>query len=282
MSDTCYYKHITAKRKWYNINLKEVWKYKDLIMLFVKKEFIIFYKQTILGPAWIFLNPLITSIFYLIVFGNIAKLGTDGIPELLFYLSGTAIWNFFSVSLVKNSTVFRDNSGIFGKVYFPRLTVFISNVLIAAIQFLIQMILVVILVCFYTYQGVVAPQIQFLWAIPLILLFLGMFAMGVGMIITSMTTKYRDLAMLVSFGISLWMYITPVVYPASTVNNTVIAKLLFLNPVTSIIELFRWCLFGQGMVDLKYIGISCVVTVIVLTIGLISFNKTEKNFMDTI
>lgn len=282
MSNTSYYKHITSKRKWYNINLKEVWKYKDLIMLFVKKEFIVFYKQTILGPAWIFLNPLITSIFYLIVFGNIAKLGTDGIPELLFYLSGTAIWNFFSVSLVKNSTVFRDNSGIFGKVYFPRLTVFISNVLIAAIQFLIQMILVVVLVWFYTYQGVVAPQIHFLWTIPLILLILGMFAMGVGMIITSMTTKYRDLAMLVSFGISLWMYITPVVYPASTVNNTVIAKLLFLNPVTSLIELFRWCLFGQGMVDLKYLGISCVVTVIVFFIGLISFNKTEKNFMDTI
>ena len=280
--NTQYHTHITAKRRWLDLNLKEVWQYRDLILLFTKRSFVVTYKQTILGPAWIFLNPLISSLMYAFVFGGIAGIGTDGVPSLLFYLCGNAIWLFFSTSLTKNATTFTANANVFGKVYFPRLTMPVSNVLSSVVQFGVQMCLVLLFLLFYVIRGEVAPNWTSWLLIPVVLVHLGLLALGCGVIISSLTTKYRDLAMLVSFGVQLWMYATPVVYPMSELGAGWMQTVLKLNPVTMPVELFRWAVLGVGSVDWGFYGLSWAVTVLVAVLGVMIFNRVEKTFMDTV
>ena len=277
-----YHSHITSDHKWFDLKLGEVWKYRDLIWLFTKRSFIIKYKQTILGPAWLFLSPIMTSLIYAFVFGGIAGMSTDGIPHILFYLSGTAIWTYFSTIVNSNSSTFTANANVFGKVYFPRLTMPVSNVLSAMIQFFIQMILVVVFLLYYGLRGEISPNWIALPLVFLVLLHLGIMGMGVGIIISSMTTKYRDLSILVGFGVSLWMYATPIVYPLSQLGDGLMKTVLMLNPVTTPVEVFRYALFGKGTIDGVYLGISLAFTLLVAVLGIMVFNKVERTFMDTV
>ena len=282
MADMTYHTHISAQHRWFDLNLREVWKYRDLILLFTKRSFVISYKQTILGPAWIFLTPLFSSIVQAFVFGGIAGIETDGVPMLLFYLTSNAAWTYFSNCLTMNANTFTDNAYVFGKVYFPRLTTPISNVLSSIIRFGIQMILVMIFMVYFLFQGAVSPN----WvAWPLILLelvHLGILGMGFGIIISSMTTKYRDLVVLVGFGTSLWMYLTPIVYPLSTLAEGWMKTILLCNPVTIPVEMIRYAVLGVGTLDWGYYGLSWVVTIVVAVLGIMIFNKVERNFMDTV
>ena len=277
-----YHTHISSKHKFFDLKLKEVWKYRDLIWLDTKRSFKVTYKQTILGPAWLFINPIITSFIYAFVFGGIAGMGTDGIPQILFYLSGTAMWTFFSNCLVKNATTFTANANVFGKVYFPRLATPISNVLANLIQFGIQFIMVIIFLTVYVIKGDVTPNWVYLWVIPLVLLHLGIMGMGLGIIISSMTTKYRDLSVLVGFAVQLLMYATPVVYPLSQLTEGWMRTVIMINPVTMPIELYRYALLGVGSVNWLYYVISVVFTLVVIVFGIMIFNKVERTFMDTV
>lgn len=277
-----YHTHITSERRWFDLNLKEVWQYKDLIVLFTKRTFQLTYKQTILGPAWIFLNPFITSLIYTFVFGGIAGIATDGIPHILFYLCSNAIWNFFASCVNTNAHTFTSNAGMFGKVYFPRLTKPISNVLAAVIRFGIQMLMALAFLAYFVAKGEVHPNWTAWLLIPLVLLHLGVMGMGFGIIVSSLTTKYRDLSILVGFGVQLWMYATPVVYPLSQLGAGIMKTILMINPVTTPVELFRYAVLGQGTINLMYLAISLVFTVIVAIFGIMVFNRVEKTFMDTV
>lgn len=277
-----YHAHITSKHKWFDLKLKEVWQYRDLIWLFTKRSFILTYKQTVLGPLWLFISPILTSIIYTFVFGGIAGIETDGVPQILFYMSGNAIWTFFSSCLTKNAGTFTTNASVFGKVYFPRLTTPISNVISSIVQFGIQMVLVMVFLVYYSITGAVHPSYLACLLIPLVLIHLGIMGLGCGIIISSMTTKYRDLSILVGFGVQLWMYATPIVYPISQIDNEFAKTLLMLNPATAPIELFRYALLGQGTIMTLGLIISLVFTALVAVFGIMVFNKVEKTFMDTV
>ncbi len=274
--------HISSKHNWYDLNLKEVWQYRDLITLFTKRNFVVSYKQTILGPAWIFLTPLFSSIVQAFVFGGIAGIDTDGIPTLLFYLCSNAIWAYFSTCLTNNANTFTANAYVFGKVYFPRLTTPISNVLSSVIRFGIQMLLVLLVLVYFLCQGALSPNWLVWVMIPVELIHLGILGMGFGIIISSMTTKYRDLTVLVDFGVSLWMYLTPIVYPLSTVAEGWMRTALMCNPVTTAVEILRYAILGTGVVNWGFYGLSWVVTGLVALLGVMIFNKVERNFMDTV
>lgn len=276
-----YHTHISSKHKWYDLKLKEVWQYKDLIWLFTKRNFVIKYKQTVLGPAWLFISPFLTSLIYTFVFGGIAGMGTDGVPQILFYLAGNAIWTFFSTCVTTNASTFTANANVFGKVYFPRLTTPISNVLGSIITLGISMILVIVFLIYYIIMGVVSPN-WFAWLlIPVVLIQLGIMGMGVGIIISSMTTKYRDLSILVGFGIQLWMYATPVIYPVSQLDGWM-KTVLMINPVTAPVEMFKYAILGQGTIDYFYVAVSWIFTIVVAILGIMIFNKVERTFMDTV
>lgn len=277
-----YHTHISSKHRLFELNLKEVWQYRDLITLFVKRDFTVSYKQTILGPAWLFITPLFSSIVHAFVFGGIAGLSTEGIPLLLFYLCNNAVWAYFATCLTSNARTFTDNAYVFGKVYFPRLTTPIANVLSTVIRFGIQMILVMILLVYYLIVGQVHPNWLWWLMIPVELIHLGILGMGCGIIISSLTTKYRDLSILVDFGVSLWMYITPVVYPLSELADGWIKNLLWINPVTSSVEMMRYALVGQGTLNLGWYALSWGITLVVALLGVMIFNKVERTFMDTV
>ena len=277
-----YHTHISSKHRWFDLNLKEVWRYRDLIVLFTRRSFVLTYKQTILGPAWIFLNPLISSIIYAFVFGGIAGIGTDGVPQLLFYLCSNAIWIFFSSCVTKNAQTFTANAGVFGKVYFPRLTTPISNVLASIIQFGVQMILVLLFLAYYLAKGAVSPNWWAWLLIPVALVHLGVMGLGFGIIISSLTTKYRDLAILVNFGVQLWMYATPIVYPLSQLGDGLMKTILLINPVTAPVELIRYAVLGRGTIVPAYLALSWAITALVAVFGVMLFNHVEKTFMDTV
>lgn len=277
-----YHTHISSKQKRFDLNIKEIWRYRDLVFLFTKRRFQLTYKQTILGPAWIFINPFLTSIVFTFLFGKVAGMSTDGVPQFLFYLSSNAIWSFFSASLTNNATTFTSNSGLFGKVYFPRLTVPISNVLSSAINFFVQMLMVMLVLVYYLIKGKVSPNWTAWLLIPFVLLVLGAMGLGLGIIISSLTTKYRDLSILVGFGVTLWMYATPIVYPISQLGDGIIKTILYINPVTAPVELFRYAVLGKGMVSLPLLAVSLAFTTVVLLIGILVFNRVEKTFMDTV
>lgn len=277
-----YHTHISSQHRWFNLNLKEVWQYRDLILLFTKRTFTLTYKQTVLGPAWIFLNPLISSLIYAFVFGGIAGMSTDGVPQILFYLCSNAIWIFFSSCVTKNASTFTANANVFGKVYFPRLTIPVSNVLASIIQFCVQMILVLVFLAYYVITGQVHPNWEAWLLIPLVLVHLGLLGLGFGIIISSLTTKYRDLAILVTFGVQLWMYATPIVYPLSQLGDGLMKTILLINPVTAPVEVFRYAVLGQGQILPEYLALSGALTILVVVVGVMIFNKVEKTFMDTV
>ena len=277
-----YHTHISSKHKLFNLKLKEVWQYRDLIWLFTKRSFVVTYKQTVLGPAWLFINPIITSLIYTFVFGGIAGMSTDGIPQIIFYLSSTAIWTFFASCVNNNATTFTLNANVFGKVYFPRLTTPISNVLGSVIQFGIQFLLVMGVLIYFVITGEVHPNWWAFSLIPLVLIHLGMMGMGFGIIISSMTTKYRDLTVLVTFGVQLWMYATPIVYPLSQLGESKLKTVLMINPVTMPVEMFRYAVLGQGTINYLFLVISWAFTLFVVVFGIMIFNKVERTFMDTV
>ena len=277
-----YHTHITSKHRLLDLNLKEVWRYRDLILLFTQRTFTVTYKQTILGPAWLFLNPLISSVIYAFVFGGIAGIDTDGIPSILFYMCSNAIWIFFSGCVTKNANTFTANAGVFGKVYFPRLTIPVSNVLSAVIQFGIQMLMVLAFLAYYLVVGQVHPNWGAWLLIPVALLHLGLLGLGCGIVISSLTTKYRDLAILVTFGVQLWMYITPIVYPMSQLGDGLMKTILMINPVTAPVEVLRYAILGQGTIMPGYLALSWGITIAVVLVGIMIFNKVEKTFMDTV
>lgn len=277
-----YYTEITGEHKWFELKLKEVWRYRDLIVLFTKRNFQLTYKQTVLGPLWLFLNPFITSVIYTFVFGNIAGMSTDGLPHILFYMGSNAIWSYFASCVTGNASTFTANAGVFGKVYFPRLTTPISNVLSSVIRFGIQFAMFGVFFVYYLFKGEVSPNWVAWLLIPLILVNLGVMGMGFGIIISSMTTKYRDLSILVGFGMQLWMYASPVIYPMSTMGEGWMRVIMNINPVTAPIELYRYAVLGKGTIVMGSLIWSWVFTVIVAVFGIMVFNKVEKTFMDTV
>lgn len=276
------YIYISPDRKWTDLRLDEVWRYRDLILLFTKRSFALTYAQTILGPIWLFLNPFLTSVMFTLVFGYIAGIQTNGIPMLLFYLCSTAVWNFYSACVSGNAFTFVGNAYLFGKVYFPRLTVPISQALAFLIRFLIQMSMVLALLLYYCNKGQVRPHFELWVLLPFILIQLGAMGMGIGIIISSLTTKYRDLSVLVGFGMQLWMYGTPVVYPLSQLPQGWMRTAAMINPVTAPVELFRYIMLGEGFfLPAPYVW-SLLVTSFVTVFGMIVFNHVEKTFLDTV
>jgi len=272
---------ISSKQSVFDLNLREVWQYRDLLLMLVKRDFITFYKQTILGPLWFVVQPLLTTAIYVVLFGNIAKLSTDGTPQILFYLSGITVWNYFSESLTKTSTVFTANAGMFGKVYFPRLIMPLSIVASSLMKFAVQFgIFILILLYYVFFTETVAPNAWVLIT-PFLILLMAMFALGVGMIFSSLTTKYKDLSFLLSFGVQLFMYITPVVYPVSALPEKY-RFLLYFNPLSPIFECFRYAFLGSGSFDLFNLLWSAVFILVILVAGTVIFNKVEKSFMDTV
>jgi len=272
---------IRPKNKWFSIDLAELWRYRDLVMLFVNRDFVAQYKQTILGPIWFLLQPLFSTIIFTVIFSNVAHISTDNIPPFLFYMAGNVVWGYFSACFNATSNTFVNNAAIFGKVYFPRLVMPVSTVITRFIMFLIQFGLFAFFYIYFFVKG--APLHPNIWilALPVMLLQMALMGLGFGVLVSAMTTKYRDLTFLVSFGIQLWMYATPVVYPLSQVPDKY--KLLMnLNPMTAVVELFRYAFLGNGTISMQYIGISWAVTLIVLFSGILLFSRVEKTFMDTV
>lgn len=274
-------KHISSKQKLIDLKLKQVWEYRDLVCLFVKRDFVTYYKQTIFGPLWYLFQPILNSIMYIIVFGNLAGLGTDGIPQPLFYFAGTMLWTYFSDSMIRSSNVFFDNRGIFSKVYFPRLTSPIATSIGLIIKLLIQFALFLIMFVFYYFKGANVHFCATMLFFPLIVLWLMLLSVGLGMIISAFTTKYRDLALILVPMVSLVMYITPVVYPLSEVSDS-LRMVFYINPVSAPVELFRVCFFNVGYVPLNVILLSIGITLFCLLLGLTLFNHNERSFVDVI
>jgi len=275
---------IESKASLLDLKLNEVWAYRDLLLLLVRRDFVSFYKQTILGPLWFFIQPLFTTIIFTFIFGNLAGISTDGLPKPLFYMAGITAWNYFADCLTKTSTVFRDNAGIFGKVYFPRLIMPLSIVVSNLVRFGVQMLLFVLMMAYYYFSG---ATFQVTWAIglfPVIVLLMALLGLGTGMIISAMTTKYRDLAFLVGFGVQLLMYATTVIYPLSTALDKYpeYAWIIEYNPMTPIIETFRYGFLGEGSFSWGSLGYACGVTFALLLFGIVIFNKVERNFVDTV
>ena len=274
---------ITSKRGLFDLQLTDLWNYRDLLFLFVKRDFKTFYKQTILGPLWFFIQPLITTLVFAVIFNRIAKIPTDEIPPNLFYMSGIIAWNYFSSCLMLTSSTFTSNAAIFGKVYFPRIIVPLSNVISALAKFIVQLIMFLGFYFYYIVTGndQIAPKFETLIFIPLMILQMALLGQGLGMIISSMTTKYRDLSYLVSFGTQLLMYASPIVYPLSVVPEKY-KILIIANPMTPIIEGFRQAFIGQGSFQISMFLVSLSITIATFLVGIIIFNRVEKSFIDTV
>ncbi len=275
---------IKPKTGWFDINLKEIWQYRDLIFMFLKRNFNSAYKQTILGPLWFLISPLMSTTMFTLIFGKIANISTDGVPQFLFYMCSNAAWGYFSTCLTSTASTFTGNAYLFGKVYFPRLVSPITSVIYGLLSFLIQMLLLVVSIIIFALRGqTVEPNIHLL-LVPLMLLQMALLGLGIGIIISSLTTKYRDLSILVGFGVQLWMYATPVVYPVSQVSalSPEFERLIMLNPVAPIINNFRFAVLGCGEMNYGYWSISWIFTLLFLFIGVLVFSKVEKTFMDTV
>lgn len=272
---------LKPKNKWLDINLRELFSYKDLILLFVKRNYVTKYKQTILGPLWLIISPLLTTLIHTVVFGNIAGLSTDGTPQLAFYMAGNLVWTYFAACVNQTSNTFVSNANVFGKVYFPRMVVPVSTVLTGLLDFLIQFVLFLIILLAYGLSGARILISPWVLVTPLLVLQLALLGMGVGIIVSSLTTKYRDLTILVTFGVQLWMYACPVVYSITQIPEKY-RFLYLLNPVSPIITIFRYAFLGSGYLPLVSWGISWITTLVVVAVGVILFSKIEKTFMDTV
>lgn len=273
---------IESKRSLFSVDLKSIWSYRDLLFLLVKRDVTSFYKQTVLGPLWFFIQPLITTLTFTVIFGNLAAISTDGLPQPLFYMTGVIAWNYFNDCLVGTGNIFRTNAGIFGKVYFPRMVMPLALVISNLVKFGVQFILLTILVLVYIIGFGFHPPLGFeLLLIPFFVLLMAILGLAAGMVVSSMTTKYRDLSFLVGFGMTLFMYATPVIYPLSTAPEKY-KWMLELNPLTSIMEGFRWVILGTGSFEWASLFYTVSVAVVLFIIGLLVFNKVEKDFIDTV
>ena len=276
---------ITPKNKLLDLHLRELWRYRDLVVLFVRRTFVSQYKQTILGPAWAIIQPLLTTVVFTLVFGNIAGLAADGVPSFVFYLSATILWTYFSTCLSQTANTFVSNSSVMGKVYFPRLVMPVSTVLSGLIMLAVQYAFLLIFILWYWAHGEVTPNLMVLMT-PLLVLQLAMLSLGCGIIISALTTKYRDLAMLVTFGLQLWMYASPVAYDMFSFGSLAPEgrwhTFYMLNPVTPIINVFRYGYLGIGEIEWTFYGIGWIITLVLLFLGLILFSRVEKTFMDTV
>ena len=274
---------IRPKDSLLSVDFKEIWRYRDLMMLFVKRNIITQYKQTVLGPLWYVIQPMMTTVMYMVVFGGIAKISTDGLPQPLFYLAGISFWQYFADCLGKTSNTFVTNASIFGKVYFPRLVTPLSDVISNLVRFAIQFALFLVVYAYYALFTDV--QIHTNWyalMFPVLVVMLAGLALGFGILFSSMTTKYRDLQLLLSFFVSLWMYATPVIYPLSTITNEKLRLIMQLNPLTGIVEFFKYGMLGVGNHDWWMLGYSFIFMVVLLAVGIVVFNKVQKSFMDTV
>ncbi len=272
---------ISPKRGLLDINLKEIWKYRDLTTLFVRRDFVSRYKQTILGPLWFIIQPILTTLMFTLVFGRMAGIPTDGLPPMLFYMAGTVAWTYFATCLNATSNTFIANAGIFGKVYFPRLTVPISIVISNLIQFGIQFALMLTIMVIFWLSGTHFHVTVYVLLIPYLLILMALMGLGFGIIVSSLTTKYRDLTNLVAFGMQLWMYATPIIYPLSKIPARYKIYIM-ANPVTPIVETFRYALLGSGTVSEGQLIYCTVFTICILTLGIIMFNRVEQSFMDVV
>jgi lipopolysaccharide transport system permease protein len=272
---------ISPEQSLFDLRLKDTWHYRDLLLLLVRRDFVSFYKQTILGPIWFFVQPIITILIYNLIFNNLARIPTDGIPGPLFYLAGTILWNYFAECFTKTSTVFKDNAAVMGKVYFPRLivplSIILSNLIRFAVQFLLFLILMII-----NYDKIVPTGISLLF--PLVMILIAALGLGVGMVVSAVTTKYRDLAFVITFGVPLLMYATTVVYPLSIAmaKYPKYAWIIKYNPMTAFIETFRYGFFGKGTFSWELLGCSAGITAVILLVGIVIFNKVERTFVDTV
>ena len=273
---------IKPQSKLFEIDFKEICRYRDLLVMFIKRDIVTQYKQTILGPTWYFIQPALTTIMYMVVFGGIAGISTDGLPQPLFYLAGIVLWQYFSECLNKTSATFTQNQHIFGKVYFPRLISPLSNVLSNLVRMSIQFLLFLIVYVYYVAVGVDVMPNAYALLLPLLIVMLAGLSLGFGIIISSMTTKYRDLTILFTFIVQLWMYATPVIYPLSTINNDKIRMLMGINPLTSIFEAFKYGMLGVGQFSWGGLGYSFGFMVVLLLVGVVVFNKVQRSFMDTV
>ncbi|MBC7553812.1 MAG: ABC transporter permease [Taibaiella sp.] len=271
---------ISPKSKVINFNFAELWKYRDLLMMFVRKDIVTVYKQTILGPIWFVVQPIMTTMIYYFIFGRVAKLGTDNVPAILFYLGSNTLWLYFSETLNTTSKTFADNASIFGKVYFPRLLLPLSKVISGMIKLFIQLILFVLVLLYYIFVRHSVMPNQFIFLFPFLLVLMAALSFALGTIITSMTTKYRDMTFLVTFGVQLLMYATPVIYPVSKFKEY--QTLIWLNPLTSIFETFKYGFYGKGSFSWGWLGYTVLFTVTTTIVGMVVFNNVEKKFIDTV
>lgn len=280
-SDSQWTTVIKPRSNLFELNLRDLWKYRDLIKMFIRRDFVTFYKQTILGPLWFIIQPIFTAGMFTFIFGSVAQIPTDGIPHMLFYLAGIINWNYFSGCLTSTSDTFVANAGVFGKVYFPRLTVPVSVVITNMIRYLIQYVIFIIVLGIFMYRG---TPLNLGWTIaltPVLLLYMALMSLGFGIWISSLTTKYRDLRFALPFFVQLWMYATPVVYPLSLIPEKY-KMIIALNPMVPVVELFRYAYLGAGTINQQYIIMSVSFTLFILVTGIILFNRIEKTFMDTV
>ena len=271
---------IESRHSLFDINLKELWHYRDLLVLFVRRDFVTVYKQTILGPLWFFIQPLLTTITFTIIFGNVAQLSTDGAPKVVFYMAGITLWGYFSTCLTTVSGVFNANAGIFGKVYFPRLIMPLTIVISNLMKFGVQFLLFVCFVGYFTLQNKIHPN-SWILLTPLIIVLMALISMGIGLILSSMTTKYKDLNQLIGFGVQLFMYATPVIYPSSSVPSTY-QWVVELNPLVGLFDYMRFAYLGVGEFTILDLVYPSLFSIVILGIGVLVFNKTQKTFMDTV
>jgi lipopolysaccharide transport system permease protein len=271
---------IESKHSLFDVNLKELWHYRDLLVLFVRRDFVTVYKQTVLGPLWFFIQPLLTTITFTIIFGNVAQLSTDGAPKLVFYMAGITLWNYFSNCLTSVSGVFNANAGIFGKVYFPRLIMPLTIVISNLMKFGVQFLLFVCFVIYFTNQNQIQPN-SWIILTPFIIVLMALISMGIGLILSSMTTKYKDLNQLIGFGVQLFMYGTPVIYPSSSVPKDY-QSIVELNPLVGLFDYMRFAYLGVGEFSTQGLLYPSVFSIVILAIGILVFNKTQKTFMDTV
>jgi lipopolysaccharide transport system permease protein len=272
---------IRPQRNWWDLHLDELWRYRDLVQLLVRRDFVAYYKQTVLGPLWYIIQPVLTTLVFTVIFGNIAKLSTDGLPPFLFYMAGTTVWSYFSACLVSTSNTFAANAGIFGKVYFPRLIMPVSVVISNLISFGIRLGMFLIFLVYFILSGADVHPNWWVLSLPLLVLIMAFMGLGFGIIISSLTTKYRDLQQLVGFGVQLLMYATPVIYPLSTVQG-VWRLIILLNPMTAVVEVFRLAFLGTSAINPAWLLYSIAFTGVVFLAGALIFNHVETTFMDTV
>ena len=271
---------IESRHSLFDINLKELWHYRDLLVLFVRRDFVTVYKQTILGPLWFFIQPLLTTITFTIIFGNVAQLSTDGAPKIVFYMAGITLWGYFSTCLTTVSGVFNANAGIFGKVYFPRLIMPLTIVISNLMKFGVQFLLFICFVIYFTLQNQIQPN-NWIMLTPLIIVLMALISMGIGLILSSVTTKYKDLNQLIGFGVQLFMYATPVIYPSSSVPLDY-QWVVELNPLVGLFDYMRFAYLGVGEFTILDLVYPSIFSIVILAIGVLVFNKTQKTFMDTV